>query len=67
MKSVEWLRQPMYTELKVQQGFKNFVFELDQIIDREGDPDVWIVFKNEPDNEHYYSLSSLLWQMTFDS
>lgn len=49
-----------------QQGFKNFVFRVKQVINNRDLPDVWIVFSSEKDMDKYYSLKKLLWRVNFD-
>lgn len=45
---------------------RNLVFDVQEVIDKQTELDVWIVYHGEKDLEHAYSLSQLLWKTTFD-
>lgn len=48
------------------QGMRNLVFDVQEIINKPTDLDVWIVYKSEKDLENVYSLNQLLWKVSFD-
>ena len=45
---------------------RNLVFEIQEVIDETGSPDVWVIYKSEPDLDQSYSLGSLLWDIRFN-
>lgn len=48
-----------------QQGMRNLVFEVQEIIDNKDQLDVWIIYHTEKNIEHFHSLQSCLWSISF--
>ena len=45
---------------------RNLVFDIEEIIDKPTDLDVWVVYQTEKELENVHCLHQLLWKVKFD-
>ena len=45
---------------------RNFVFEIQEVIDKQSNLDIWVVYNSDSDLDKCYSLYTLLWDIHFD-
>lgn len=60
------MRGPLFEKLLKAKGMKNLLIPVEEVIDEEDSPDVWIVYESDPFVNQYYSLQQSLWQVSFD-
>lgn len=63
MECIKSLEGELYLKLRRQQGFKNYCFDILEILDDKMEHDVWVIYESYDDLDKFYSLSELLWQV----
>lgn len=60
------MRSELIQTMIGQQGMRNLVYEMKEVIDQPQSLDIWVVYCTEKELDQCYSLSSLLWDIKFD-
>lgn len=66
MECIKHLECDLYQKMRRAQGMRNLVFDIQEIIDKPTDLDVWVVYQSEKELKNAHSLHKMLWEISFD-